>query len=152
MCASVDERWIPYIPFWIGFILCQINITYINFKTYEEYLRELESVQRDGQTDRQMECINVFQLCWKEFKNDLLFFFFLNLFAWSPIFWDHSKLIYVLFTFTAESFLFKIRTMIVYKDIQIILILYSLWTEAFTAVKLDLTWNLEPYSNFLHFS
>ena len=38
---------------------------YINFKTFEEYLRELERRQTDGQTDRQTECINTFQLCWK---------------------------------------------------------------------------------------
>ena len=30
-------------------------MTYINFKTFEEYLRDLESGQTDGQTDRQQK-------------------------------------------------------------------------------------------------
>ena len=37
----------------------------INFKTFEDYLRELER----GQTDRQTECINIFQLYWKVLTN-----------------------------------------------------------------------------------
>ena len=39
---------------------------YISFMTFEEYLRELERAQ----TDRQIECINTFQLCWKMLKAD----------------------------------------------------------------------------------
>ena len=33
-------------------MLRQIEITYINFKTFEEYLRELERAQTDRQTSR----------------------------------------------------------------------------------------------------
>ena len=33
---------------------------------FEEYLRGLER----GQTDRQTECINTFQLCWKVLKKE----------------------------------------------------------------------------------
>ena len=44
-------------------------MTYLNFKTFEEYLRELDSAQTDRLTDRQTECINTFQLCWKVLKN-----------------------------------------------------------------------------------
>ena len=40
-------------------MLRQIKITYINFKTLKEYLRELERAQ----TDEQTKCINTFQLC-----------------------------------------------------------------------------------------
>ena len=43
-------------------------ITHINFKTFDEYLRELECGQTDRQTDRQTECLNIFQLCWKGLK------------------------------------------------------------------------------------
>ena len=45
-------------------MLCQIWITYLNFKTFKKYLRELECAQ----TERQTECINTFQLCWKVLK------------------------------------------------------------------------------------
>ena len=41
------------------------GITYINFKTFEEYLRELERAE----TDRQTERINTFQICWKVLKS-----------------------------------------------------------------------------------
>ena len=33
-------------------MLCQILITYINFKTFEDYLQELERGQTEGQKDR----------------------------------------------------------------------------------------------------
>ena len=41
-----------YITFSIRFILCQIWITYINFKTFEEYLRELDLGQTYRQTNQ----------------------------------------------------------------------------------------------------
>ena len=60
LSASADEPVVVCIAFSIRPMLCQIEITYINFKAFEEYLRELEC----GQTDRQTE----FQLCWKMLK------------------------------------------------------------------------------------
>ena len=51
-------------------MLYQILATYLNFKTFEEYLRELEHGQTDIQTDRQTESINTFQLCWKVLKRE----------------------------------------------------------------------------------
>ena len=36
-------------------MLYQIRVTYLNFKTYEEYLRELERAQMDKQMDRQTD-------------------------------------------------------------------------------------------------
>ena len=41
-----------YIPFPIWSMLCQIWITYINFKTYEEHLQELGHAQTDRQTNQ----------------------------------------------------------------------------------------------------
>ena len=52
MCVSVDKPLVVYIPFSIRFMLCQILITYINFKTFEDYLQELERGQTEGQKDR----------------------------------------------------------------------------------------------------
>ena len=42
----------------------------INFKIFEEDLRELERAQTDGRTDRQTKCINTFQHCWKVLKKE----------------------------------------------------------------------------------
>ena len=68
MCVSVGSPLVVCIPFSIRFMLCQIWITYMNFMIFEEYLWELERGQTDRQTDRQTECINTFQLCWKVLK------------------------------------------------------------------------------------
>ena len=38
------------------------------FKTFEEYLRELEHAQVDREADRQTKCIHTFQLFWKVLK------------------------------------------------------------------------------------
>ena len=44
-------------------ILYQIRTACINLKTFEKYLRQLECVQTNEQTNR------IFQLCWEVFKN-----------------------------------------------------------------------------------
>ena len=59
--VSVEEPLTPYIRFSIRFILYKILIVSKNFKTFEEYLRELESEQSDG-------LLITFQLCWKVLK------------------------------------------------------------------------------------
>ena len=38
----------------------------MNFKTFEEYLRELEQAQ----TNKQAKCINTFELCWRDKKEE----------------------------------------------------------------------------------
>ena len=52
LCDSVHEPLILYIQFSIISIQYQIWITYINFKTLGEYLRELERGQSDRQTNK----------------------------------------------------------------------------------------------------
>ena len=49
----MDEPVVVYVPFLTLFMLCLILITYINFKTFEEYLQELEYAQIDRQSERQ---------------------------------------------------------------------------------------------------
>ena len=49
-------------------------IACITFKTFEEYLRELECAQTDGQTYSHSECINIFEFCWKHLKRNFWFF------------------------------------------------------------------------------
>ena len=63
MCVSVDDPLAPCITFSMRFILYQIWTTYINFKKYEEYLRELDLKQTDGQSDRQTNGM------YKQFSN-----------------------------------------------------------------------------------
>ena len=41
------------------------RITYINYKTFEDYLQELELAQ----TDKQTESISTFQHCWNGLKS-----------------------------------------------------------------------------------
>ena len=53
MWVSVDETLVPYIPFSLQLILYEIRTTYINFKTFVNYLREFKSAQTDGHADKQ---------------------------------------------------------------------------------------------------
>ena len=48
LCVSVNKPLNPYISFSIQSILYQIRTACINLHRFEEYLRELESSQRDG--------------------------------------------------------------------------------------------------------
>ena len=63
LCASVEEPLTLYITFSVSFILYQVLIASINFKTFEEYLRE--SVHRYRQTVKPNA---YFQLSWKVLK------------------------------------------------------------------------------------
>ena len=61
--------------------MSDMNRSYINFKTSEEFLQEFECWQTDSQTDgrtdsqtggqreRQTESLNTFKLFWKVLKN-----------------------------------------------------------------------------------
>ena len=60
-CTLVAEVLVVYGWISIRWMLYQVWITYINFKTSEEYMQELDSAE----TDRQTECINIFKLYWK---------------------------------------------------------------------------------------
>ena len=75
--------------FQYGSCYVRCEVTYINFKTIEEYLSELECGQTEGladkqtdwrtdrrtgrQTDRETECINTFQLLLKRKKEKCTF-------------------------------------------------------------------------------
>ena len=69
MRASVDELLDVCTSISMRFMLYQIRITYINFKTCGEYVRELERAQMDEQNDRRLTSANIFQLCWKVVKS-----------------------------------------------------------------------------------
>ena len=51
LCISMGEPLTVYIPFSQQFILYQILTAYINFATFKEYLRDVESAQTDGHID-----------------------------------------------------------------------------------------------------
>ena len=55
---KVDEPVVVRIVFLIRSMLCHIGITYINNKTSEEYLLQLQRTQTDRQTDRMHEHVS----------------------------------------------------------------------------------------------
>ena len=80
LCRQTINMVLPVvcIPFSIRFMLCQIWITCINFKTFEEYLQELERGQTDGQTDGQTNrmhkhfstFLESVKKCWNKISKD----------------------------------------------------------------------------------
>ena len=69
LSVSVEEPVVVFIHFSIRPMLCQILIICVNFKTSEDYLRELDCSQKKRQIDKQAECINSFQFFLESIKS-----------------------------------------------------------------------------------
>ena len=64
--VCVDEPIVLYVPFFNTVHAISVWITYVNFKIFEDYLRELELAQ----TNKETECLNTFNFAGKCYKRE----------------------------------------------------------------------------------